>query len=311
VGRRAGLNQLTSFARGTLNGTKDGITGTPAHSQSWSLDALGNWSSVTTDGTTQSRTANQLNQITGISGQTTPTYDAAGDKTGDEAGRTLVYDAWHRLVRVTDSTGAGAAYQYDGLGRKVVSQVLAAGGAVSETDTLYYSSAWQVLERDINYGSGSPSHNEYVWSGVAVDALAQEDHVTAPLVDGDPPVHHVDWVQQDALGNVTARLAVGGAPVRYVYDPYGKPTVLDSSWSPVAPPTSGGAYLFQGGWYDWGTGLSGFRNREMSVTLGRWVQTDPLGQEAGDPNPYGFVSDSPTTNADPTGLFVNWAAGSG
>src|SRR5207249_751232 len=36
------LNQLTIFQRGT-------------HTQSWSLDALGNWSSVTTDGSTQTR----------------------------------------------------------------------------------------------------------------------------------------------------------------------------------------------------------------------------------------------------------------
>jgi YD repeat-containing protein len=42
-------------------------------------------------------------------------------------------------------------------------------------------------------------------------------------------VHHVDWVQQDANGTVTSRLAVGSAPVRYVYDPYGKPTGLDAS----------------------------------------------------------------------------------
>jgi YD repeat-containing protein len=93
-----GLNQVTGFARGTLNGTKDGIAGTPAHTQTWALDALGNWLGVTTDGTTQTRTANQLNQITGISGATTPTYDAAGNLTGDEARRTATR-------RCTTSTG--------------------------------------------------------------------------------------------------------------------------------------------------------------------------------------------------------------
>src|SRR5207245_11579416 len=53
------LGQLTAFARGTLSDTNsDGVTDTVAsasHSQSWSLDALGNWSSVTTDGATQTR----------------------------------------------------------------------------------------------------------------------------------------------------------------------------------------------------------------------------------------------------------------
>jgi hypothetical protein len=46
-----GLNQMTSFQRGTLNGTKDGITGTVARSQTWDHDSLGNFDSVTTDGT--------------------------------------------------------------------------------------------------------------------------------------------------------------------------------------------------------------------------------------------------------------------
>ncbi len=37
------LHELTSFQRGTLNATHDGIVGTPSRSQSWSPDALGNF----------------------------------------------------------------------------------------------------------------------------------------------------------------------------------------------------------------------------------------------------------------------------
>src|SRR5206468_4039258 len=36
-----GLNQLASFDRGTLNGGKNGITGTVARSQDWDYDSLG------------------------------------------------------------------------------------------------------------------------------------------------------------------------------------------------------------------------------------------------------------------------------
>src|SRR5262249_31433953 len=68
------LNQLTSFQRGTLNGTKDGLTGSASRSQSWAFDPLGNWTSVTTDGSTQTRSYNKQNQITSISGLTTPAY---------------------------------------------------------------------------------------------------------------------------------------------------------------------------------------------------------------------------------------------
>ena len=48
-----GLNQVTSFQRGTLNSTDTGIVGTPSVSESWTYDALGNWLTVTTNGTEQ------------------------------------------------------------------------------------------------------------------------------------------------------------------------------------------------------------------------------------------------------------------
>ena len=101
------LNQLVGFTRG-------------AHNRSWDYDAQGNWQSVTTNGSTQTRTHNAQNEITGISGATTPTYDANGNLTRDETGRQFVYDAWNRLVAVKDSGGATLkAYAYDGSHRRV------------------------------------------------------------------------------------------------------------------------------------------------------------------------------------------------
>ena len=47
------LNQLASYEEGTLNSGHTAIVGTPTASQSWTDDALGNWTSVTTNGTTQ------------------------------------------------------------------------------------------------------------------------------------------------------------------------------------------------------------------------------------------------------------------
>ena len=115
-----GLNQLTSFARGTLNGTKDGMTGSASRSQSLDLRRCRQLRQQVTDGTTQTRTANKQNEITSISSATTPTYDANGNMTGDETGQQFVYDAWNRLVDVKDSGGATlATYGYDGLNRRV------------------------------------------------------------------------------------------------------------------------------------------------------------------------------------------------
>ena len=64
-----GLNELTSYSR--ANGD----------SQSYSPDAVGNLTSVTTNGTTQTRTSNAQNELTSVSGATTPTYDANGNLT--------------------------------------------------------------------------------------------------------------------------------------------------------------------------------------------------------------------------------------
>jgi YD repeat-containing protein len=99
-----GLNQLTSFQRGTLNGSHTGLVGSASRSQSWGFDALGNWTSFTTNSTTQTRTANKQNQYTAV-GSATPAYDNNGNITTDETGQQYVYDAWNRLVAVKTSAG--------------------------------------------------------------------------------------------------------------------------------------------------------------------------------------------------------------
>src|SRR5262249_32691788 len=166
-----GLNQLTSFQRGTLNGTKTGLVGSASRSQSWDFDALGNFDSQTTDAPpAQTRTHNKQDEITSISGGTTPTYDANGNMTGDETGRTFKYDAWNRLVEVRDSgLNLLATYRYDALGRRVRE----IRGAT--TTDLYYSDQWQVLE-------------ERVGGGVKVSCVLRPAYVDA-LITRDPGTH--------------------------------------------------------------------------------------------------------------------------
>ncbi len=89
------LNQLTSFDRNTGDRT-----------QAWDYDALGNFDSVTTDGgSAVTRTHNKQNEITAVSGATSPTFDANGNMTKDETGKQYVYDAWNRLKVVKNSGG--------------------------------------------------------------------------------------------------------------------------------------------------------------------------------------------------------------
>ncbi len=113
------LNQLSAFARGTLTDTNsDGVPDTvttASRSQSWTVDGLGNFSGVTSDGTAQSRTHNKQNEVTGV-GSNTLTFDANGNTTTDETGKQFVYDAWNRLVTVKSSGGTTlTSYTVDGL----------------------------------------------------------------------------------------------------------------------------------------------------------------------------------------------------
>src|SRR5947209_6370973 len=116
-----GLLRLIAFSRGTLSDTNsDGVLDTiasPSHSQSWNLDALGNFNSVTTDASTQTRTANDQNEITSISGATTPGYDKNGNTTTDQTGKTLIFDAWNRLVQVKSGNTVLQTHTIDALSR--------------------------------------------------------------------------------------------------------------------------------------------------------------------------------------------------
>jgi RHS repeat-associated protein len=268
-----GLNQLSSFARS--NGD----------SQSWDYDALGNWDSVTTNGTTQTRSANAQNEITSISGAATPTYDANGNMTGDETGKQFVYDAWNRLKVVKNSSGTTLkTYQYDAINRRVAEVV------GSDTTDLYYSSQWQVLEERVN-GVGK---YRYVWSPVYVDAMVLRDRLDAS---------DRLWVQQDANFNVTAIVDDNGNVVeRYAYEPYGKASAMNASWSATSSNAFGWQYLHQGGRRDTASWLYHFRNRDFSSDIGHWTTIDPMSFEGGSANFYIFGANSSVNNTDPLGL---------
>lgn len=275
------LNQLTSFTRG-------GTTRT----QAFDYDALGNRDGVTTNGTTQTYTANKQNEITSVSGATTPTYDANGNMTTDETGRQFVYDAWNRLVIVKNSGGTTLkTYTRDGLGRSV------AETASGTTTDFYFSRQWQVLEEAV---SGSTT-KRYVWSPVYVDAMILRDRATTTPGTLDERL----WVIQDANFNVTALVNTSGIVVeRYAYDPYGIATVMNASWTVIGSSAYSWDYLRQGGRLDRVAGLYSFRNRDYSATLGRWVTMDPVGYQAGDGlNLYLALANNTISYTDPSGLW--------
>jgi YD repeat-containing protein len=191
------LNQLTNFARGTLSDTNsDGIPDTissPSTTNSWSTDALGNFTSING----QSESNNKQNEATGY-GSATMAYDANGNLTTDQNGMTLIYNAWNQVVTYKNGGTTLESLSYDGLGRRIIVNP----GTVTD---LYYSDQWQVLEERV----GGAAKVHYVWSPVYVDTMVLRDRDAT----GGGTLSERLWVQQDANWNVTALVNTSGSVV--------------------------------------------------------------------------------------------------
>src|SRR5262249_45528821 len=155
------------------------------------------------------------------------------------------------------------------------------------TKDVYFNSDWQILEED----QAGAVKAQYVWS-----ADGQDDLV---LRDATGYGFGVQYVQQDANGNVTAITDSGGNVLeRYVYDSYGAVSYLTSSWATEGSSPYAFNFLFEGGRMDAATGLYNFRNRDYSPFLSRWMENDPIGFAGGQNDLYAYEGDNPTNGSD-------------
>lgn len=320
------LNRLQAFRRGTLsasgnNGTNglDTITtgnlNSAAGSQKvWTLDALGNQSSVQTDGgTAVANTFNSQNQETAApaAGSHTISYDNDGNITTDQNGNTYSYDAWgHRMVyTLTGASQCNSSYSYDALGRRVVANLFSTSDNNFHAHDLYYAGQRMVEE---HYNAGTTSYNEqYVWGEAYVNDLVLRDQSSTT---GGTTTNSRLYAQQDANWNVTSLIDTSGTvQARFIYDSYGQVqsvttnfSGVNTSWTP-ATDSSQWLYYFQGGRYDVKTGLIEFQNRDYSPVLGRWFEADPTGGMYVDgANLYQMELSNPVNRLDPSGLESLW-----
>ena len=283
--------------------------------QSWTLDSQGNWSSYTSNGTTQTQTANAQNQITSISGTSaTPTYDASGNTvsmglTTQPAGSvsTLVYDAWNRLVAVKNSSGQVIAqYTYNAMGYRITETYPQGGTGIpaGEINYIYYDSQWQAIETRTNGTASSNVTSQTVWSAAYINAAILQDTYSGGAIQPNSRIYFLQDANWDTTAIVGYNSTTGtwGVTQRYVYSPYGTITVLNADWStPPAGTNPAVNNLYQGMTIDPVTGLYYARNRNYSPSLGRWINQDPAGYING-ANSYQFVESNPVGNVDPWGL---------
>lgn len=312
------LGRLTAFTRGTLSASgNNGSTldtvanasvNTAANSaETWSLDALGNWSSSASGAgtgtstaptlTSTARTYNSRNELTSV-GSSSLAYDYDGNTTTDQSGYTYTYDAWNHAASATAAGGLVETYHNNALGQRISDSYCTTGYARDGSDNLYYSQQGQVLEDANQETDQSTVGNLYsctctantdtnTWAESYVNDLVLRDRsqsqyvytqnlstraTTSNTTSGTTRL----YAQHDANYDVTALTDTSGnVQERFVYDPYGQAAVLASAWT-AGTDSAGWRTGFQGLPLDPMTGLYGGESGDYSPILGGQLQPDAM-----------------------------------
>jgi RHS repeat-associated protein len=254
---------------------------------------IGDLTPAESDTYTKASGTNRLASVTMPAGTRGFTHDARGNLTGETLPGggtvTLAYDGHARLTAYAATGAPSQAMAYNGFDERTQLVTTPSGGGAAATRHFLYDQHHRLIGE---FGAtASDLRAEYIWM--------------LPEVGGAAP-----FGGDDGLG--------GYMPLAVVV-PAGGSTAIQ--WiqgnhlgTPVAVTDASGAVVTPGGY-----SMAGFPGqvrqhaelyynyyRDYDVSLGRYVQADPIGLD-GDANPYAYASNNPLIGIDPLGLTkLNW-----